>query len=132
MRPTIAEMAHEADVSSATVDRVMNARAGVHARTRARVLAAAKRLGYLVATEAQAPLRPVRLHFLLPDGTNAFIMELADQVRRTFRHPRVCMRRAALSLYRRNTQRRPRQPPSNEQLAAHSFSYSAQRLRSAS
>lgn len=82
MRPTLAEIAREADVSHATVDRVLNARAGVKARTRAHVFAVAHRLGYLQPETLLLPLRPVRLHFLLPEGTNAYVMDLADQVRR--------------------------------------------------
>ena len=37
MRLTIADIARAAGVSTATVDRVLNERAGVHARTRQRV-----------------------------------------------------------------------------------------------
>ncbi len=80
MRPTLSDIAREADVSAATVDRVLNDRAGVRPRTRDRVLAAARRIGYLEADPAQAP-GPVRLHFLLPEGTNAAMRALADQVR---------------------------------------------------
>lgn len=80
MRPTLADVAQEARVSAATVDRVMNARPGVSARTRAEVMAAAKRLGYLPLADSGMPgstERPVRIAALLPSGTNAFIAELA-------------------------------------------------------
>jgi LacI family transcriptional regulator len=80
MRPTLADVAQEARVSAATVDRVMNARPGVSARTRAGVMAAAQRLGYLAPEDpglTGALERPVRIAALLPSGTNAFIAELA-------------------------------------------------------
>ena len=82
MRPTLAEIAREAEVSNATVDRVLNARAGVHAHTQAHVFAVARRLGYLLPEAQPLTLRPIRLHFLLPEGTNAYVLDLADQVRR--------------------------------------------------
>lgn len=75
--PTLANVAATARVSLATVDRVVNARPGVSERTRARVLAAAETLGYLLPADAAA--RPVHLAFVLPDGTNAFVHELAQQ-----------------------------------------------------
>jgi LacI family transcriptional regulator len=81
-RPTLFDLAREAGVSSATVDRVLNDRPGVKPRTREIVLTTARRLGYLVDGEATAPqpLRPVRLTFLLPAGTNAFILALHAQI----------------------------------------------------
>ncbi len=81
-RPTLFDLAREAGVSSATVDRVLNDRPGVKPRTREIVLTTARRLGYLVDGEATAPqpLRPVRLTFLLPAGTNAFMLALQAQI----------------------------------------------------
>jgi LacI family transcriptional regulator len=76
MRPTLADIAVAAQVSHATVDRVMNDRPGVSARTRAQVLAAARRLGYL-AEGPEAPGAPITLRLLLPTGTNAYIAELS-------------------------------------------------------
>jgi LacI family transcriptional regulator len=76
MRATLTDIAREAGVSSATVDRVLNARPGVRELTRAHVLRVAQRLGY-PAGAAQAA---VRLHFLLPAGTNRFIAMLQDQL----------------------------------------------------
>jgi LacI family transcriptional regulator len=76
MYPTLADVAREAGVSPATVDRVLHDRPGVSARMRARVLGAARQIGYLQGGEAAA-LRPVRLAALLPSGTNAFIADLA-------------------------------------------------------
>lgn len=83
-RPTLQDLAREAGVSSATVDRVLNNRQGVKPRTREIVLATARRIGYLPEEAATAPrptpLRPVRLLFLLPAGTNAFMHALRHQI----------------------------------------------------
>lgn len=79
MRATLTDIAREAGVSSATVDRVLNARPGVREHTRAHVLAVAQRLGYVAGA---APVAGVRLHFLLPAGTNSFIANLHDQLDR--------------------------------------------------
>ena len=51
MRTTIDEIAREAGVSTATVDRVLNNRASVGARTKASVLQVAHRLGYFEGRE---------------------------------------------------------------------------------
>lgn len=88
MRPTLSEVALAAGVSAATVDRVLNGRAGVRAWTRAHVLAVAQSLGYLPAEHlvTSNPASAVRLAVLLPAGTNAFIRDLADQVSRQVQH----------------------------------------------
>ena len=75
--PTLADVAAQAGVSLATVDRVMNNRPGTSPRTRARVLQAAARIGYL--DQPEAPPRAIRLAFVLPDGTNTFVHDLARQ-----------------------------------------------------
>ena len=86
-RPTLLDLAREAGVSSATVDRVLNNRQGVKPRTREIVLSTARRLGYLADGEGDlssvginAFLPSVRLLFLLPAGTNAFIKALQRQI----------------------------------------------------
>ena len=79
MRATLADIARQAGVSAATVDRVLNDRPGVREHTRAHVLNVAQRLGY-IADVAQSAA--VRLHFLLPEGTNRFIANLHDQLDR--------------------------------------------------
>ncbi|ESZ57841.1 LacI family DNA-binding transcriptional regulator [Mesorhizobium sp. L103C120A0] len=71
----------EAGVSAATVDRVLNNRPGVRARTREIVLEMAQRLGYIAEGPNGAPPRPspgevIRLDFALPAGTNSFIKML--------------------------------------------------------
>ena len=85
LRPTLSDLARETGVSSATVDRVINNRQGVHPRTRELVLTTAKRLGYL--PEVKAPLaaeerqKSLRFSFLLPAGNNAFIGALRQQIK---------------------------------------------------
>ncbi|MER9458098.1 LacI family DNA-binding transcriptional regulator [Mesorhizobium sp. M0179] len=81
MRSTLTDIAREAGVSAATVDRVLNNRPGVRARTREIVLEMAQRLGYIGEGPNGAPPRPspgevIRLDFALPAGTNSFIKML--------------------------------------------------------
>lgn len=78
LRATLTDIAREAGVSPATVDRVLNDRPGVKDHTRQHVLAAAQRLGYVAVAEPASP--PVRLAFLLPQGTNSFIRMLQAQI----------------------------------------------------
>ena len=86
--PRIPDIARLAGVSTATVDRVLNQRAGVRAATQQRVLRAAAELGHAVLPPAQAMAalatltapRPMRLSFLLPAGHNRFIRMLGDMV----------------------------------------------------
>jgi LacI family transcriptional regulator len=76
---TIADVAEAAGVSVATVDRALNGRAGVHARTRSRVMRAAQRIGY-VEPRPEAPQRQaadIRLAFVVPGGTNTFLANLS-------------------------------------------------------
>ncbi|MDA7415617.1 LacI family DNA-binding transcriptional regulator [Xenophilus arseniciresistens] len=93
--PRIPDIARLAGVSTATVDRVLNGRAGVRAGTVQRVMRAAAELEYLPATAgaedggapgpAAAP-RPMRLSFLLPAGNNRFIRMLGDMVHYSQEH----------------------------------------------
>lgn len=80
-KPTLLDIATHAGVSIATVDRVMNDRGAVSARSRTRVLSSAKEIGYegLSETGLAAQL-PVHLIFALPEGTNAFIQDLGEHV----------------------------------------------------
>jgi LacI family transcriptional regulator len=75
---TIADIARRAGVSTATVDRALNARAGISPANRYRVLQAARDLGYL-PSEGMVPLphRPAHLEFYLPSGANSFMRDLA-------------------------------------------------------
>ena len=82
-RATIAKIARAAGVSTATVDRTLNNRAGVKARTRNRVLDAAIGLGYLpehrVAAAGPAAVSP-GIDFVLPGGTNTFLKLLSQHL----------------------------------------------------
>lgn len=78
---TVVDVARLAGVSTATVDRVLNQRAGVRPITAERVLKAALELGYV--TDGALPsgaLKPLRLAFLLPAGTNRFLNRLGRLV----------------------------------------------------
>ncbi len=80
-RVTIKDIAAAAGVSSATVDRVLNGRAGVRAANRQRVLLAARDLGYL-PTDGMIPLpsRPAKLEFFIPTAQNAYLTEIASEI----------------------------------------------------
>jgi LacI family transcriptional regulator, galactose operon repressor len=83
LRSTILDIAREAGVSPATVDRVLNNRPGVKLRTKQVVLAAAQKLDYSAETEGgPVALNPTRikLHFALPAGANAFISTFRRQI----------------------------------------------------
>lgn len=81
-RATIEDVAREAGVSVATVDRVLNGRASVRPQTLERVERAIRQLNYqpdrLAARLARA--REYRFCFVLPDGSNAFMSRLAEEV----------------------------------------------------
>jgi LacI family transcriptional regulator len=81
-RATLNDVAREAGVSLATVDRVLNKRPGVHARTVGRVTDAVQRLNYR-PDPAAARLARQRLHrvcFMLPSGSNSFVAMLREQI----------------------------------------------------
>lgn len=77
-KPTVHDIAKEAGVSLATVDRVLNARPGVREKTIAKVQAAVDRLGYVRDTFAAnlARQRQYRFAFVLPEGPNQFVETL--------------------------------------------------------
>lgn len=77
-RVTLQHVAQATGLSPATVDRVLNGRDGVRARTRDLVLDTARRLGYIADPPSQA--QQITLTFLLPAGTNAFIDSLHRQI----------------------------------------------------
>ncbi len=81
-RARVADIAKAAKVSTATVDRVLNQRPGVRDATAQKVLKAAAELDYLPDTGLYATLaaQPMRITFLLPDGSNRFIKMLGDTV----------------------------------------------------
>jgi LacI family transcriptional regulator len=82
---TLVEVAQQAGVSLATVDRVVNGRPGVHSRTTARVEAVIAQLRYRPDPAAARLARnlTVKLCFILPKGTNGFVDLLSEQVRVT-------------------------------------------------
>lgn len=78
MKATIIDIARAAQVSKATVDRVLNERPGVRPVVRQKVLQAAMQLGYLATSnEVAMPARPARLEFILPVGTSRFLRDVA-------------------------------------------------------
>jgi LacI family transcriptional regulator len=83
-RPTIEQLALEAGVSVATVDRVLNARAHVRPKTARRVHEAAVRIGYhasgLIGRRLIEELPEYRLGFLLLDTGPRFYAEFARQL----------------------------------------------------
>src|SRR6187549_367218 len=84
-RATLEDVARTAGVSLATVDRVVNQREGVRAKTVARVEAAVAKLGYRadVAAARLARGQTFRFAFVLPTGSNSFMTNLTEQVQRT-------------------------------------------------
>ncbi len=92
--PTINDIARVAEVSLATVDRVLNARPGVRETTVAKVNRAIEELGYVRDTAAAALARGRFYHFtfVLPQNDNAFIALLEQQINMlalTMRHERT-------------------------------------------
>ncbi|MBV6650960.1 MAG: LacI family DNA-binding transcriptional regulator [Hoeflea sp.] len=83
MRPTVHDIAAEAGVSLATVDRVLNARPGVRRKTVDKVQAAVERLGYVrdVSAANLAKKRTYPLVFILPEGPNSFMRGLEAEIR---------------------------------------------------
>jgi LacI family transcriptional regulator len=82
-RPTVTDIAREAGVSLATVDRVLNARPGVRDKTIAAVNDAITRLGYVrdMAAANLARGRSYRVAILLPDTESQFVQTLEDAVK---------------------------------------------------
>ncbi len=85
-RPTLADVAREAGVSSATVDRVLNGREAVRPDTALRVSVAAQRLGYhaapLMAGRAQTNLPRMRFGFVLQKERQAFYQAFRAEITR--------------------------------------------------
>lgn len=83
MRPTTKDLAKAAGVSLATVDRVLNGRAGVRKRTVEAVNEAIERLGFernqIAATLARQ--RAYRFAFALPRSGGEFLEEIIDRIR---------------------------------------------------
>jgi LacI family transcriptional regulator len=84
LRMTLSDVAREAGVSLATVDRVINRRPGVSSRSVHAVEQSLEKLGYrpdpIAAKLARRSVQ--RFCFVLPSGNNTFMQLLADQVER--------------------------------------------------
>lgn len=82
-RPTVHDIAREAGVSLATVDRVLNARPGVREKTVERVRTAIRTLGYErdISAANLARQRVYRFAFVLPEETTAFLGAVHAEVR---------------------------------------------------
>lgn len=95
-KPTVNDIAREAGVSLATVDRVLNGRSGVRQQTIEKVNAAIAALDYVrdPAAASLARRRFYRLTFVLPQTENEFVLalraELAAQTSQQ-RHQRVSL-----------------------------------------
>ena len=81
-RPRIrqVDIAREAEVSIATVDRVLNARAGVNVHTARRIWDAVKRLETRRDHAATGRPQSLRFDFVLPAGTNTFMAMLETAI----------------------------------------------------
>ena len=81
-KPTVHDIASEAGVSLATVDRVLNGRPGVREKTRARVQEAVRKLGYVRDLHAAnlARNRQYSFVFMLPAGTGQFLTGLRASI----------------------------------------------------
>lgn len=83
-RATVVDLAREAGVSVATVDRVLNGRQQVREATASRVLEAAEALGYhatgLLRARLHPPLVKRTLGFVLQRGSSAFYRALAGDL----------------------------------------------------
>ncbi|MEQ9812365.1 MAG: LacI family DNA-binding transcriptional regulator [Azospirillaceae bacterium] len=84
---TLQDVAREAGVSLATVDRAINGRPGISARAKARVEAAMQRLNYApnVYASRLARARLRRLAVILPHGHNPVMLSLAEEAERIAR-----------------------------------------------
>jgi LacI family transcriptional regulator len=84
-RVTLQDVAEEAGVSLATVDRVLNRRPGVRTETVLRVKSAIDRLGYRPDPLAARLARKehFRFCFIMPVGTNRFMRLLEEQIEAT-------------------------------------------------
>lgn len=82
VRATLQDVAREAGVGIATVDRVLNQRPGVHVRTVRRVNEAVQRLNYRPdpAAVRLAQKRAHRVVWVLPSGKNSFVTLLRESI----------------------------------------------------
>ena len=90
-RATVHDVAREAGVSLATVDRVLNGRPGVRPATAGRVEAAIRALDFRrdLSASLLARARDLRIVFLIPAGRNEFMLNLERAVGRRRREARA-------------------------------------------
>jgi len=90
---TIADIARQAGVGSATVDRVLNGRPGVNADTMQRVMQAVADLGKPSVMRGRPRLRDnFRFAYVLPDSPSPFFDQVERQIAQTagdFRHQHI-------------------------------------------
>lgn len=86
-RATVHDVAREAGVSLATVDRVLNGRPGVRQATADKVEEAIRTLDFRrdLSASLLARARDLRIAFLIPDGRNEFMVNLETAVARRAR-----------------------------------------------
>src|SRR5436305_4425582 len=78
---TLKQLAREAGVSVATLDRVLHGRTGVREDTARRVRAAIERHdGQAASGEASAKARPAKIVFVMPKGDNVFMRMIVEHV----------------------------------------------------
>jgi LacI family transcriptional regulator len=90
---TIADIARQAGVGTATVDRVINGRSGVNTDTMQRVTQAIEELGKPVVMRGRPRLQEnFRFAYVLPDAPSAFFDQVERQIAQSagdFRHQRI-------------------------------------------
>jgi LacI family transcriptional regulator len=81
-RPTVKDIAKHAEVSLATVDRVINGRAGVRKSTIARVYKTIEEIGYVRDIDAAnlARRREYKMLFVLAEGDNRFSTAVENKI----------------------------------------------------
>lgn len=86
-KATVHDIAKEAGVSLATVDRALNSRPGVRKATLDRVNKAVKKLGYVRDLSAAnlARQRQYRFAFVLPEGDSQFTLSLRSSIAETLK-----------------------------------------------
>jgi LacI family transcriptional regulator len=90
---TIAEIARNAGVGTATVDRVINGRSGVNSETERKVLEAIRALGTPVVTRGRpTSKRNFKFAYVMPEGSSHFFEQLERHIAQTagdFRHQHI-------------------------------------------
>lgn len=90
---TIADIARQAGVGTATVDRVLNERAGVNAETTQKVMAAVKALGEPSVLRGRPRMSEgFRFAYVLPQGFSPFVDQVERQIAQAageFRHQHI-------------------------------------------